>query len=192
MPVLGITYRLRRTWKWSNTIIHAGGSIGVIFHSFLLQLFCLLKPQCVLRILENACKDDVELREIVGDAIGNPEEMKRRVCIHLLMCSSRCCIESIHFTIFLYAHTKNTTWIININPVTYGRLKRECEGKEGTFCSPKLGQQYPWLCLSASEYFNPSSKTNYYDNLSESELRKLIVTSVELVSSFFFLPYGYL
>lgn len=30
-------------------------------------------------ILENATKDDVELREIIGDAIGNPEEMRRRV-----------------------------------------------------------------------------------------------------------------
>jgi len=37
------------------------------------------------RILENATKDDVELREIIGDAIGNPEEMRRRVCLLLLL-----------------------------------------------------------------------------------------------------------
>ncbi|CAK9876932.1 unnamed protein product [Sphagnum jensenii] len=30
-------------------------------------------------ILENACKDDAELRDIIGDALGDPEEMKRRV-----------------------------------------------------------------------------------------------------------------
>jgi hypothetical protein len=26
----GITYRFRQTWKWSNTIIHTGGNIGVV------------------------------------------------------------------------------------------------------------------------------------------------------------------
>ncbi|BBN18631.1 hypothetical protein MPTK1_8g04100 [Marchantia polymorpha subsp. ruderalis] len=30
-------------------------------------------------ILEDACKDDVELREIIGDSFGNPEEMRKRV-----------------------------------------------------------------------------------------------------------------
>ncbi|XP_024377201.1 uncharacterized protein [Physcomitrium patens] len=30
-------------------------------------------------VLENAAKEDEELREILGDTIGNPEEMKRRV-----------------------------------------------------------------------------------------------------------------
>ncbi|KAL2608427.1 hypothetical protein R1flu_027000 [Riccia fluitans] len=30
-------------------------------------------------ILENAVKDDVELREIIGDSLGNPEEMRKRV-----------------------------------------------------------------------------------------------------------------
>ncbi|KAG0595323.1 hypothetical protein M758_UG158600 [Ceratodon purpureus] len=30
-------------------------------------------------ILENATKDDAELRDIIGDSIGNPEEMRRRV-----------------------------------------------------------------------------------------------------------------
>ena len=29
----GILHRLRLTWKWSNTIIHASGNIGVIFLS---------------------------------------------------------------------------------------------------------------------------------------------------------------
>lgn len=31
------------------------------------------------RILEDACKDDVELREIIGDAIGNADLMKQRI-----------------------------------------------------------------------------------------------------------------
>ena len=26
----GVTYRIRRTWKWSNTILHAAGNFGVI------------------------------------------------------------------------------------------------------------------------------------------------------------------
>jgi hypothetical protein len=29
---LGITYRARPTWRWSNNIIHASGNTGVIFH----------------------------------------------------------------------------------------------------------------------------------------------------------------
>jgi len=40
------------------------------------------------RILENATKDDVELREIIGDAIGNPEEMRRRVRLLLRLFAS--------------------------------------------------------------------------------------------------------
>jgi hypothetical protein len=31
------------------------------------------------RILENACKDDTELRAVLGDSIGNPQLMKERV-----------------------------------------------------------------------------------------------------------------
>ncbi|XP_006648161.3 uncharacterized protein LOC102708412 [Oryza brachyantha] len=31
------------------------------------------------RVLENACKDDDELRAILGDSIGNPELMKQRI-----------------------------------------------------------------------------------------------------------------
>nr|CAD1821065.1 unnamed protein product [Ananas comosus var. bracteatus] len=31
------------------------------------------------RILENACKDDMELRAVLGDSIGNPELMRKRV-----------------------------------------------------------------------------------------------------------------
>ncbi|MQL72186.1 hypothetical protein Taro_004562, partial [Colocasia esculenta] len=31
------------------------------------------------KILENACKDDVELREVLGDSIGNPVLMRKRV-----------------------------------------------------------------------------------------------------------------
>eukprot|EP00249_Psilotum_nudum_P027508 c35272_g1_i1 orf=137-961(+) len=31
------------------------------------------------RIVEEACKNDLELREIVGDSFGNPEEMQRRI-----------------------------------------------------------------------------------------------------------------
>ncbi|GAU43889.1 hypothetical protein TSUD_399370 [Trifolium subterraneum] len=31
------------------------------------------------KILENACKDDIELRAVLGDSIGNPELMKERV-----------------------------------------------------------------------------------------------------------------
>lgn len=34
----------------------------------------------VLRILENACKDDAELRALLGDSIGSPELMRKRVC----------------------------------------------------------------------------------------------------------------
>lgn len=34
-------------------------------------------------ILEDACKDDFELRDIIGDSVGNPEEMRRRVRIFL-------------------------------------------------------------------------------------------------------------
>jgi hypothetical protein len=41
------------------------------------------EPWMMCSILENATKDDVELREIIGDAIGNPEEMRRRVCSSL-------------------------------------------------------------------------------------------------------------
>lgn len=33
-----------------------------------------------LRILENACRDDAELRAVLGDSIGNPELMRKRVC----------------------------------------------------------------------------------------------------------------
>lgn len=33
----------------------------------------------VLRVLENACKDDEELRAVLGDSIGNPELMRKRV-----------------------------------------------------------------------------------------------------------------
>jgi hypothetical protein len=36
------------------------------------------------RILENACKDDTELRAVLGDSIGNPQLMKERVS-HLLI-----------------------------------------------------------------------------------------------------------
>ncbi|PKU82601.1 hypothetical protein MA16_Dca019276 [Dendrobium catenatum] len=32
-----------------------------------------------LRILENACKDDEELRAVIGDSVGNPELMRKRV-----------------------------------------------------------------------------------------------------------------
>ncbi|KAG8060823.1 hypothetical protein GUJ93_ZPchr0002g23469 [Zizania palustris] len=31
------------------------------------------------RVLENACRDDDELRAILGDSIGNPELMKQRI-----------------------------------------------------------------------------------------------------------------
>lgn len=31
------------------------------------------------RVLENACKDDAELRALLGDSIGNPELMRKRV-----------------------------------------------------------------------------------------------------------------
>ena len=31
----GFTYRLSPTWKWSDTIIHTGGNIRVVFLSFL-------------------------------------------------------------------------------------------------------------------------------------------------------------
>lgn len=31
------------------------------------------------RVLENACKDDAELRAVLGDSIGNPELMRKRV-----------------------------------------------------------------------------------------------------------------
>jgi hypothetical protein len=30
-------------------------------------------------VLENACRDDEEMRAILGDSIGNPELMKQRV-----------------------------------------------------------------------------------------------------------------
>jgi hypothetical protein len=31
------------------------------------------------RVLEDACKDDSELRAVLGDSIGNPELMRKRV-----------------------------------------------------------------------------------------------------------------
>lgn len=31
------------------------------------------------RVLENACKDDEELRAVLGDSIGDPEQMRKRV-----------------------------------------------------------------------------------------------------------------
>jgi hypothetical protein len=33
----------------------------------------------ILRILEDACKNDKELQEIIGDSMGNAEEMRKRV-----------------------------------------------------------------------------------------------------------------
>jgi len=32
------------------------------------------------RVLEDACKNDTELRAVLGDSIGNPQLMKERVC----------------------------------------------------------------------------------------------------------------
>lgn len=32
------------------------------------------------RVLESACKDDEELRAVLGDSIGNPELMRKKVC----------------------------------------------------------------------------------------------------------------
>ena len=34
-----------------------------------------------LRILEDACKNDKELQEIIGDSVGNAEEMRKRVLL---------------------------------------------------------------------------------------------------------------
>lgn len=34
---------------------------------------------CLSRILENACKDDTELRAVIGDSIGDPDMMRKRV-----------------------------------------------------------------------------------------------------------------
>ena len=34
-----------------------------------------------LRILEDACKNDKELKEIIGDSVGNAEEMRKRVLL---------------------------------------------------------------------------------------------------------------
>lgn len=31
------------------------------------------------RVLESACKDDEELRAVLGDSIGNPELMRKKV-----------------------------------------------------------------------------------------------------------------
>ena len=31
------------------------------------------------RVLEDACRDDAELRAVLGDSIGNPELMRKRV-----------------------------------------------------------------------------------------------------------------
>lgn len=31
------------------------------------------------RVLEDACKDDAELRAVLGDSVGNPELMRKRV-----------------------------------------------------------------------------------------------------------------
>lgn len=33
-----------------------------------------------IRVLEDACKSDSELRAVLGDSIGNPELMRKRVC----------------------------------------------------------------------------------------------------------------
>lgn len=30
-------------------------------------------------MLEDACKNDAELRAVLGDSIGNPEEMRKKV-----------------------------------------------------------------------------------------------------------------
>lgn len=37
-------------------------------------------------MLEDACKDDEELRHVLGDSIGNPELMVERVTAHSLPC----------------------------------------------------------------------------------------------------------
>lgn len=34
---------------------------------------------CFFRVLEDACKHDTELRAVLGDSIGNPELMRKRV-----------------------------------------------------------------------------------------------------------------
>ncbi|KAE8801818.1 hypothetical protein D1007_22616 [Hordeum vulgare] len=39
----------------------------------------LLNPSALLLVLENACRDDEEMRAILGDSIGNPELMKQRI-----------------------------------------------------------------------------------------------------------------
>ncbi|XP_047042583.1 uncharacterized protein LOC124646522 [Lolium rigidum] len=36
-------------------------------------------PAGPVRVLENACRDDEEMRAILGDSIGNPELMKQRI-----------------------------------------------------------------------------------------------------------------
>jgi len=45
------------------------------------------------RVLEDGCKHDAELRAVLGDSIGNPEEMRKRVLLFFsfslqIFCSS--------------------------------------------------------------------------------------------------------
>lgn len=54
-------------------------------------LFCLRNRfECgifVCRVLEDACKNDSELRAVLGDSIGNPELMRKKVSFVLLKAS---------------------------------------------------------------------------------------------------------
>lgn len=42
------------------------------------------------RVLEDACKDDAELRAVLGDSIGNPELMRKRVFFFHFACLWHC------------------------------------------------------------------------------------------------------
>lgn len=45
------------------------------------KVFSMWMIFCGSRVLENACKLDTELREIIGDSMGDAEEMQKRVLL---------------------------------------------------------------------------------------------------------------
>lgn len=75
----------------------------------------------VLRILENACKDDAELRAVLGDSIGNPELMRKRVC---------------HTISTLHAYEGEQCWLYLTDLISVlDRLRKEFGQKVETFAS---------------------------------------------------------
>lgn len=65
--------------------------LSMHFNCFVLKLDVWSQIHFVLwayRVLEDACKDDAELRAVLGDSIGDPELMRKRVFLQSPPCAS--------------------------------------------------------------------------------------------------------